>query len=394
MSRLATVLILDSLQRKSLALTRVLGAEGHRILTAETTFFSLGRFSRFTDRSFVYPSPAGQPENFARWLLDLIARERVDAVLPSDDATTDALTRYAAELEGKVGLLIPPRPSFEAMRDKGLSVAWFQKTGVPHPRTVVVESLQDVPAAARELGAPLVIKPRVTSGSRGMRYAHRVDDVERVYLEVHREHPWPILQEYLPPGPKYHACLLYDRSHRLAARYVQRELRQYPVSGGPSTAQESVDRRDLTEMLEPLFETLPWTGPLHADVMEDGRTGRPYVLEVNPRYWQSLQVAHRAGVNFAQMHLALALGKEVERLPPMRPGVRGRSLIPFDILAFLTDPRRWDWDPPFFSRCGSETRDDLLSWSDPLPAVGFFLAVGRYLFDPSMWKAVLRLDRG
>lgn len=392
MKHLATVLILDALQRKSLALVRALGAEGHRILTAETTFFSICRLSRYADRSFVCPPPDKFPERFARWLHEVITRERVDAVLPSDDLTTDVLTRYAAEFEGQTGLLVPPRRSFEAMRDKSLSACWFKKAGVPHPRTFAVKRLRDVPSAARELGFPLAIKPRVTSGSRGLRFVRRADDIERAYLEVHLYHPWPILQEYITTGPKYHACLMYDRSHRLAARYVQRELRQYPVSGGPSTAQESVNRPDLIEMLEPLFELLPWTGPLHADIMEDGRTGRPYVLEVNPRYWQSLHVAQRAGVNFARMNLALALGQEAERLTPARPGIRGRALVPFDILAYLTDPRRNEWDPPFFSRYGPTMRDDLLSWSDPLPTAGFCLAIARYLFDQAMWRAVLRLD--
>ncbi len=389
---MATVLILDGLQRKSLALTRWLGMEGHRVLTAESTFFSICRFSRFAARSFVYPNPQEHPAEFIRWLGQVVARESVQAVLPTDDITTACLTAHHREIRTGTGLLLPPHSSFDAMLDKARSVDWFARARIPHPRTVVVQHPGDVLPAARSLGLPLVIKPRVSSGSRGLRFVHRLEDVERLYSQVHSHYPWPILQQYITPGPKYHACLLYDRDGQVVARYTQRELRQYPIGGGPSTMQECVHRPDLTEMLERLFTELPWTGPVHADIMEDGRTGQPYVLEVNPRYWQSLHVAHRAGYPFARLHLALAMGERPSPLPPARVGIRGRALLPFDLLAYISDPHRSGWDPPFFSRYGPHTWDDLLSLSDPGPTVGFCLAVSRYLFDRTMWQAVLRLE--
>lgn len=388
---MATLLILDGQQRKSLALTRFLGADGHRVLTAEVTRFAISRYSRFATRSFVYPPPGQDPDGFMAWLNRLVVAWAVDVVIPTDDDTTDVLTARRGEVPARAGLLIPPRPSFAAMQDKARTAQWLQRLGIPHPPTLVVQDLGQVGQSAA-FGYPLVIKPRITSGSRGMRFVHQPADLKPIYAAVHRHYPWPVIQQFIPPGPKYHVCFLFDRSGKAVARYVQRELRQYPIRGGPSTMQESVDRPDLLRLVEPLFAALPWEGAVHADVMEDGRTGQPYVLEVNPRYWSSLQLALRAGLNFARLHVALALGQPVPAQTGYRTDVRGRALLPFDILAFLADPARRHLQPPFFSRYGRHTWDDLLAWSDPGPTLGFLLAVLRYLFDGGMWRAVLRYD--
>lgn len=388
---MATVLVLDGLQRKSLAVTRYLGMAGHRVLTAEVTWAAISRFSRYAARSFVYPPPGANPAGFLAWLHGLLAREHIDAILSTDDDTTEVLSHHQAELAPRVALLVPPLASFLAMRDKAESSRWFEQTGVPHPRTFAITDLRQVRTVAAALGTPLVIKARISAGSRGIRYVDHPDDVEAAYVAVHREYPWPLLQQYITPGPKYSVCLLYDRKGRPVLRHVQRELRQYPVSGGPSTLHQCVQRPDLTALLEPLFAVLPWAGPLEADVMEDGRLGQPYVLEVNPRYWNSLDLAHRVGVNFAAAHLALALGEPLPPVPEQPPAWRGRSLLPSDILAYLSDPNRRQMDPPFFQR-DPHTFDDMLSWSDPGPTLGFFLAVGRYVFSPAMWRTMLRLE--
>lgn len=392
---MATVLVLDGLHRKALALTRWLGRAGHRVLTADTTFWTICRFSRYARRSFVAPAARTQPEAFVEWLLELVERERIDAVLAADDDTTEVLAAHQTRLAGAVGLLLPPLASFTAMRDKGESAAWFARAGIPHPRTIAIQNEAAVPDAAAELGVPLVVKARRSAGSRGLRFVDDLADVNEAYRAVHREYPWPVLQQYVNPGPKFMVCMLYDRSGQLEAAYVEEVLRQYPVSGGPSTLQRSVHRPDLVRLMEPLFALLPWAGPVHADIMVDGVTGQPYVLEVNPRYWQSLHVALHAGVNFAEAHLALAM--QQRPVPETvcsgyRAGVYGRALVPFDVLAYLSDRKRRQWNPPFFARYGRDTWDDLLSWSDPGPAFGFLTAVGRYLFDRKMWRDVLRRE--
>ncbi len=48
----------------------------------------------------------------------------------------------------------------------------------------------------------------------------------------------------------------------------------------------------------------------------DARTGTPYLMEINGRFWGSLQLAIDAGVDFPAILVAAALGAPI---PPRSP---------------------------------------------------------------------------
>ena len=56
----------------------------------------------------------------------------------------------------------------------------------------------------------------------------------------------------------------------------------------------------------------------------DSSTGKPYLMEVNGRFWGSLQLAIDAGVDFPRLLIAAALGEEVPSQLSYKIGVRSR----------------------------------------------------------------------
>lgn len=53
-------------------------------------------------------------------------------------------------------------------------------------------------------------------------------------------------------------------------------------------------------------------------------TGQPYLMEVNGRFWGSLQLAIDAGVDFPRLLVTAALGDPMEPVSVYRLGVRSR----------------------------------------------------------------------
>lgn len=100
---------------------------------------------------------------------------------------------------------------------------------------------------------------------------------------------------------------------------------------------------------------------------EDRRTGEYHLLELNPRFWGSLSLPIRAGVDFPDLLCRWAMGEEIPRVERYRLGVRGRTLLPGDILHFLRAPHR-DWGG-FFSLAGRSVHFDFCSFDDPVPGV-------------------------
>jgi carbamoyl-phosphate synthase large subunit len=71
-----------------------------------------------------------------------------------------------------------------------------------------------------------------------------------------------------------------------------------------------------------VVETLDWRGGLEVEFIKESESGRIYVAEINPRFPAWIYLATGAGQNLPWAYVRLALGHEVEPLPPYRVGTQ------------------------------------------------------------------------
>ncbi|MCL6547403.1 MAG: ATP-grasp domain-containing protein [Alicyclobacillus sp.] len=386
-----TVLCTNGLQTKALCAVRSLGARGVRVLVADRTPVHPSRFSKYAAGSRVYPDPARHPDQFLEWLCEATARDAVDVLFAMDDDVLQVVVPRQAELKRLCRLRVPPPESYRLAADKALTMQLAEAQGIRCPRTFTTPGLDpnrpdELKAWADSLRYPVAVKPRVSSGSRGVRFASTAEEFTGIYTSVHRDYPFPVVQQYIPCGGKYGVCLIYDDQHQLQGAFVQREVRHFPGVRGPSVVRESVENHELLSDTVRLLEGIPWRGVVEVDWMVDAGTGEAVLMEINPRYWSSLHLAVACGVDFPWMDFQLALGETpdpVEGYPLHR---FGRQLVPGDLLHRLTHPWPPRLQPPFLSRVYD---DDLLSRDDPGPAWGLLLSALRASVDPRMWRFLL-----
>ncbi len=380
----AVVLVTDGQQRKALAAVRSLGRAGHRPLVAEEMWLTTSFFSRFAAGRAVYPSPLRGRAVFGRWLAAFVRAHGVEVLLAMDDATLEAALETPPPCAG----LFPPPEAFHLFRDKAATLQAAARVGVSVPRWVVADTEPErALRQAEALGYPVVLKPRVSSGGRGLVLAE--DPAALVAALAAQPGQEPLLQGWVGWGAQYDVGLLYDAGGRRVAAFVQRELRHYPLTGGPSTVQESVQAPELVRLADRLLASAGWIGPAEVEFRLDA-AGVPRLMEVNPRYWASLALAIQCGVDFPRLHVALALGRPVEPVLEYAVGRRCRWLLPGDILHYLANPRRAEMDPPLLGPADPPLRDDILDAADPLPALGFALAAAAWLCQPGRRRMVLR----
>lgn len=387
---MATVLITDGLLRKSLSLTRSLGKKGLAVDTADRTRFTPSAFSKYCTGALVHPDPTEDREAYHLWMLQTLRKKRYDLLIPSDDHALEFALHHRDEVTALTQCLLPPKESYDQASDKYLTMCLAKLAGVPHPETLWPQDAEEVEQVAPTLRYPVVVKPRKSSGSRGIRIVHSASELVTVYRQTEAEYPRPMIQEFIPAGERFDVCLLYNRAGALRASFVQKELRHYPVDIGPSTAQESVWMPELVEQSVALLAQLPWQGVVEVEFMRDPRDGVPKLMEINPRFWNSLEMAVQAGVDFPHLLYQAALGGDVEAVHEYEVGRRCRNLLPSDILHVLANPKRREMDPPFWSFGNKRLQDDIWSWDDPLPTLGFVAAVARLMFDPKVWKMMFK----
>ncbi len=384
-----SVLVLDGMWNKSLAAVRALGKQGLHVTAGETTRFSTTLFSKYATRKVIYPSPTSKPVAFMNWLLDELKDGGYDLVLPTELSTQQLIASHRDEVTRLAGFPFPSKELSTRAHDKAWLMKYAMEHGYPVPETYFMDSIDDIRELEPLLRYPVLIKPRNSSGSRGIvRVEDRASFVKKC-LSVHEHYPFPIIQELIPQtkGSGYGVGVLFNFESEPRAAFAYRRLREYPVSGGPSTLRESVAYEEIKEMALSLLGELKWVGPAMVEFKVDPRDGRPKLLEINPRLWGSLELSIRSGVNFPYLLYRLGVDGDVEPRMEYKTGVKCRWLLPGDLMHLVTNPSRVSALIDFFKRTDG---DDLLSLKDPMPVIGRLSSALTFLYDREMRKMFYR----
>lgn len=387
---MGSVLLTNAQLRKTLATVRSLGQKGVVVTVAEETRMNPSAYSKYCRYSMVYPSAKNKPLELYQWLVNILKTGKYEVLFPMDDDIMKVAIEHREELEKLCSIPLPPTESYKIAMDKGRSAELAINSLVDCPKTYFPKDISKLKELVLDINFPVVIKPRMSSGSRGIRLVERKEDFISYYLEAHMKYPYPIVQEYIGNGDRYDVCLLFDKSSQLKASFVQKEIRHYPLDMGPSTIQESVWVPELIDKAMKLMRNLQWYGVVELEFMLDTSDGKFKLLEINPRFWNSLYMALIAGVDFPWILYKLAKGNEVEETCTYKTGLKCSNILPGDILHFVFNKNRRPLKPPFLAGKKHNTYDDIISKSDPLPTLGFVLACFRYLFDINMWRFIFK----
>lgn len=327
---MTAVLVTDGDQRAALAVVRSLGRAGHRVHVLAPRPRSLAGASRFATHSAAAPDPLDAPGAFVDAVERRVREWAIDVIVPVAEPSLLALLAVRDRLAGVI-LPFPDIDVFRALSDKQRVLAAAAEMGIPTPeQRVLSRPDQDPGTLAEAIGYPLVLKPyRSVAGDIGnthkleVRHAANPEELaERV-----RAYPpaaFPILLQRRIEGPGIGVFLLAWEG-RLRAVFAHKRLREKPPAGGVSVYCESVAPPwGLVASSRALLEHFGWSGVAMVEYKVDSSTGLPYLMEVNPRFWGSLQLAIDAGVDFPALLVRAASGAPTGPPPIYRPGNRLR----------------------------------------------------------------------
>lgn len=324
------VLVTDGEQRASLAVVRSLGRAGHECHVVSATGRSLAGASRYAAREYRLADPLTEPEDFAAGVERLVAEHGIAVVLPVTDASLFALLPRRERL-APARLPWPALEVVRAVADKRLVMEMAPRAGIGVPRQVVLQNQGALAElAGDEIVFPLIVKPArsVVEGPTGrmkigVRFVADRAGLEQALLPL-PEAAYPVLLQQRIVGPGIGVFLLVWHGQTRAV-FSHRRLREKPPSGGISVYRESIAADPgLVAKSRALLDAFGWEGVAMVEYKVDAKTGVPYLMEINGRFWGSLQLAVDAGVDFPRLLVDLALGRDPGAPPDYRPGVRSR----------------------------------------------------------------------
>lgn len=382
------ILVLDGNQRAALAAVRSLGAKGLWVAVGESGSPSMAGLSRYCYQSITYADPFTAPRRFFEDLLEQISELNISFLLPITEATTYIILAYRDELPAHVTLPFPETESVEQLANKNNLFQLALQQGVPVPETVFCETAEEGLKALESINHyPVVLKPfkskilqSTSIVSTQVVIAHSAQEAADA-LRDHLYFQFPFTIQSFIEGSGQGIFALFDHGEPVCF-FAHRRLREKPPGGGVSVLCESAPVDDqLRAYAEKLLRTVAWHGVAMVEfrVSPDG-TG--YLMEVNPRFWGSLQLAIDSGIDFPWWLYLASTGQTVPKVSWQHRRVRW-LLGDLDrlYLVLKSAPDTYTFGQKLveilrFFKPGWRTRHEVNRWKDLRP---FWFEVKQYL---------------
>ena len=316
----------------------------------------------------IHCEKAPSSNEYFQTIMSIIRRYSIDTIIPTGDANACFLSKNKNVLLEHVSFVMPDYHDYLIGTDKEQLMLLCEAKGYPHPYTI--NSVEDVSSIEKtRLKFPLLIKPNITCGGRGMTLVHNYEELIEKYPKIHAEYGDCHLQQYVKQGGAQVEVQLYiDENKNLLSSSVIYKYRWYPVDGGSSCCAVSVKNDRIVDILHHLLIDLNWVGFADFDTIEDPDTGELLILELNPRVPACVKTAIEAGVNWGEIIANAYLGKPQLKYE-YREGEYLRHLG-FEVLWFIKSPNRFRTYPNWFAFLGKHIHyQDMSDWTDPMPFI-------------------------
>jgi predicted ATP-grasp superfamily ATP-dependent carboligase len=350
-SNLPSVLVLDANQRSALAVTRSLGKSGQFLITtADATAQALAGASRYSTAYLQHPDPGNQPRDFIAWMKDLIGRQHFDLVMPTTEVTSQLLLCCKDELP-EIELPFAPYETVMALSDKISLVELAKSLNIPVPDSQMFKNTAELEGAS--VTYPCVLKPALSRIFTGLDwiYTHvKVIHDEAGLKQALERAPYlktnPFMLQSFIPGHGGGVFCLYNKGQPVQF-FAHERLREKPPEGGVSVLSRSVPvDQELKISAQKLLGAVKWHGVAMVEFRITSE-GKAYLMEVNTRFWGSLQLAVDSGVNFPLMLAKAQLGHPVASTEDYRIDQRLRWLLGDVDSLYLTLKGRQPWMKKF-----------------------------------------------
>jgi protein-tyrosine-phosphatase/predicted ATP-grasp superfamily ATP-dependent carboligase len=382
------ILIFNAVEHVQLAVARSLHQHGIDVTIADITGSgSAPSPSRAIARCVNLPNSNDTPEQFVDALTELIRIGGYDMVIPCGDPGLVAVSQCYEQLSRLLYVGCPPPHIVSRVLHKNLTLEAAAKCNIAIPVTHNIRDEAELERMRDQLRFPIIAKPASKIDERlhtfKLRFFQSFEDLADAFRTVPRFGSLHLLQEYCA-GVGVGIEVLIHKGLPVAL-FQHRRLKELPITGGGSVM--AISERlapALADQAVTLLREIGWEGPAMVEFRYDQLQNKATLMEINGRYWGSLPLAIRAGMNFPLYEWQIAHSEELTVAKSYRYGLRTRWLAG-DVLrlrSLFTDPATDGFPRPskstelirFIKDCSPTIVPAVWSWTDPVPAVLQFRA--------------------
>lgn len=346
-------LILDGGAAHAMAIAECLKKSGYDVAVLCDNKNEYGYHTKYADERYL--GKDSHDKDYAEWMLNFLKEHHFDVLIPTSDTAAEFMSFHKDELLPLTGVLMPGKEVFKKGYDKNELMNICREHGFPHPFTVDLRKVSiDDSEELKSFPYPGLLKPNLTSGGRGMTLINTYEDLKRVFPIIYAQYGECHLQQYIKAGGRQvKVQIMTDKDGDPAFSSVIWKQRYYPVNGGSSCCNVTIDNPSIAKTCGEVLRTIGWVGFADFDLIENPDTHELLIMEINPRIPACVRSAFKSGMDYATMIADATLGLPL-RDYKYTPGKRLRHLG-FDVLWFLKSPYRFKAKPSWFRFFGKDT---------------------------------------
>jgi predicted ATP-grasp superfamily ATP-dependent carboligase len=359
------VAVTDGGYKHSLGIVRKLGEIGVKPYVIAHKKRSIAGISKYAKDEMILTETYDLKE-----LLQLLNRHKIELVILVGTNSFRKIVPWKKELERENIKIITVDADVQNIAfSKPLTYELAVSMDVPIPKTIYPTSFKMLKEIEDEIIYPCVIKGLYEVGGNIVDYAYDFNDLLLKYEKICNKYGLtersglPMLQEYIPGyGCAFFA--IYNKG-TCGLTFQHKRIREYPVTGGASSCAESYKSDMIEKYGRCLLDKLEWHGVAMVE-FKLNKKGQPILMEINPKFWGSTDLALEAGVNFPKALMDIYLNEEIEYSNFYKYPFRYHWPFDGDILHIIDKPKNI---LNFFKDLFNFKVKTNIHFSDPLPSL-------------------------
>jgi len=279
-----------------------------KIIGTDITPYSVGLYK--VDKGYIVPL-ADSLEYLSK-LVKICNQEKINVLFISTEQELSRLSeaREVFRKKTETKLIIANQKIIEIGSDKWKTYQFLKENKLLYPRSVLFKNnIRETREFVKEVGFPLIIKPRKSRGSKNLYLVKNFKSLEFYGKEINQ----PILQEYLRPKSEEYTCGVFAYNGKIFSIIFKREL-----NFGLTTKAVVWKDKEIERTCQRIAQQLGLEGPINIQLRKTKKGVVPF--EINPRYSSTVSIRNYLGFRDVEWAIDVFLFRKsnIEYHPPKK----------------------------------------------------------------------------
>lgn len=253
--------------------------------------------------------PKSSVKEWLKTIDNYVSEHNIDLILPIQEERIEKLILHKEGLQSR-GKLVP----FTSLKDYKTAInkaklsEHLSKYKIAQPETCIYNPLSNQKRINLS-SYPIIAKPVQNLDGQGIKLLNNDKELNQFVETLKSTY---VFQEFLEGYDI--DCSVLCKNGEVLCHIIQRGILYENRDFSPAIGIQFLNENEVLETVKQLMKSLNWTGVAHIDLRYDNKSKSIKVIEVNGRFWGSMDGALAAGYNFPYLYCLLAKGVSIKRI--------------------------------------------------------------------------------